>query len=133
HNDPVKTPSTTDPVSTVTGNNYHDETDFVIKGRGINIAFTRTYNSAPSSTKSNVPLGYGWTHSYNMTLTSNQYGTCPNCCQNTSQSTPQYICASGCTNPENCGTTTYSVTYTDERGGQHNYLVNPTTYATTPP
>src|SRR5208283_227465 len=50
NNDVVKTPSTTDPVSTVTGNNYHDETDFTIKGRGLNMAFTRTYNSAPSST-----------------------------------------------------------------------------------
>ncbi len=40
NNNTVKTPSTADPVSTVTGNNYHDETDFVIKGRGLNYAFT---------------------------------------------------------------------------------------------
>src|SRR5208337_1301979 len=65
------------------------------------------------------PLGYGWSHSYNMKLKSNQYGTCPDC-----------ACT---TNPENCGSVTYSVTYTDERGGQHNYIVNPSTYATTPP
>src|SRR5262245_31301289 len=44
NNDLVRTPSTVDPVSTVTGNNYHDETDLVIKGRGgLNFVFTRTY------------------------------------------------------------------------------------------
>lgn len=30
NNDLIKTPSTNDPASTVTGNNYHDETDFTI-------------------------------------------------------------------------------------------------------
>lgn len=65
NNDPIRTPSTADPVSTVTGNNYHDETDFVIRGRnGLNTVFTRTYNSAPSSTKVDRGLGYGWVHSY---------------------------------------------------------------------
>jgi hypothetical protein len=45
NNDWWRTPSTTDPVSTVTGNNFHDETDLVIKGRkGLNYVFTRTYN-----------------------------------------------------------------------------------------
>ena len=45
NNNLIKTPSTADPVSTVTGNNYHDETDFVIKGKaGLNMAFTRTFN-----------------------------------------------------------------------------------------
>ena len=123
NNDIVKTPSTNDPASTVTGNNYHDETDFTIKGRGINIAFTRTYNSAPSSTGPNGtgpnPLGYGWTHSYNMKLISNDYGPCPNC---------------SCTQASlNCDGKTDSITYVDERGGQHNYLVNSSTYAVTPP
>ena len=33
NNDIVRTPSTADPVSTVTGNMYHDETDFTIRGR----------------------------------------------------------------------------------------------------
>ena len=69
-------------MSTITGNNYHDETDFTIKGRGLDYIFTRTYNSAPSSTNPTGPvgpLGYGWTHSYNMSLTSNDYGACPNC------------------------------------------------------
>ncbi|MFA7061646.1 MAG: DUF6531 domain-containing protein, partial [Pedobacter sp.] len=119
NNDVIKTPSTADPVSTVTGNNYHDETDFTIKGRRVNIAFTRTYNSVPASTKADGPLGFGWTHSYNMRLKSNDYGSCPNC------TTVQAA--------ENGNNKTSSITYTDERGGEHNYLVNETTYAVTPP
>jgi len=122
NNDVVKTPSTTDPVSTVTGNNYHDETDFTIKGRGLDLAFTRTYNSAPSSTNPTGPpgpLGYGWTHSYNMKLKSNDYGACPNC--------------TSAQAPENGNGKTSSITYTDERGGDHSYLVNESTYAVTPP
>jgi RHS repeat-associated protein len=119
NNDVVKTPSTTDPVSTVTGNNYHDETDFTIKGRGLDLAFTRTYNSAPSSTNHTGPLGYGWTHSYNMKLKSNDYGACPNC--------------TSAQAPENGNSKTSSITFTDERGGEHNYLVNESTYAVTPP
>ncbi len=79
NNDRTRTPSTDDPVSTVTGNNFHDETDLVIKGRGVNYVFTRTYNSASSSTKKDGPLGHGWTHSYAMKLASNDYGNCPNC------------------------------------------------------
>lgn len=79
NNDLTKTPSTSDPVSTVTGNNFHDETDLVVKGRGVGFAFTRTYNSAASSTRKDGPLGHGWTHSYGMQLTSNDYGECPAC------------------------------------------------------
>ena len=119
NNNLIMTPSTNDPASTVTGNNYHDETDFTIKGKGINMDFTRTYNSAPSSSSQNGPLGYGWTHSYNMKLISNEYGSCPDC---------------NCTQASiNCNGKTNSITYVDERGGQHNYLVNSTTYAVTPP
>jgi RHS repeat-associated protein len=119
NNNPVKTPSTADPVSTVTGNNYHDETDIVIRGRGINYAFTRTYNSTPSATKVDLGFGFGWTHSYSMRLKSNDYGKCPNC--------------TSAQAAENGNGKTSSVTYTDERGGDHNYLVNETTYAITPP
>jgi RHS repeat-associated protein len=123
NNDVVKTPSTSDPVSTVTGNNYHDETDFSIKGKGLNFVFTRTYNSAPSSTGLDGPLGFGWTHSYGMRLKSNDYGDCPNC-------------SSGAgigQRPENGNNKTSSITYTDERGGEHNYLVNETTYGVSSP
>lgn len=119
NNDLVKTPSTIDPVSTVTGNNFHDETDITIKGRGLNVALTRTYNSAPSSTSVDRGLGYGWTHSYLMRLKSNDYGICPNC--------------TSIQNPENGNSKTSSITYTDERGGDHNYLVNESTLAVTPP
>ena len=39
-----------DPVETVTGNIYHDETDLRIKGRGgLDYVFSRTYNSSPSA------------------------------------------------------------------------------------
>ncbi|HKT73408.1 MAG TPA: RHS repeat-associated core domain-containing protein [Steroidobacteraceae bacterium] len=123
NNNVVKTPSTADPVSTVTGNNYHDETDFTIKGRGISYAFTRTYNSAPSSTSVNGPLGFGWTHSYGMTLKSNDYGICPNCAPGSGAGQA----------PENGNGKTSSITYTDERGGAHTYLVNESTFAITPP
>ena len=119
NNDPIKTPSTSDPVSTVTGNNYHDETDLMIRGRGLNLAFTRTYNSAPSSTKVDIGLGYGWVHAYAMRLKSNDYGACANC--SASQA------------PENGNSKTSSITYTDERGGEHNYLVNESSFSVTPP
>jgi RHS repeat-associated protein len=111
NNDFFRTPSTQDPVSTVTGNNYRDEVDFNIKGRnGLNYVFTRTYNSE-SRTK-NRGLGYGWSHSYGMTLRSNDFGKWPNCQNN----------ATKC--PENNDGRTSSITYTDERGGDHNYLLN---------
>lgn len=123
NNNLVKTASTADPVSTATGNNYHDETDFTIKGRGVHYAFTRTYNSAPSSTSINGPLGYGWTHSYGMRLKSNDYGSCPNCAPGSGAGQ----------RPENGNSKTSSISYTDERGGEHSYLVNETTFAITTP
>ncbi|MDP2787524.1 MAG: DUF6531 domain-containing protein, partial [Pseudomonadota bacterium] len=120
HNDPVRTPSTADPISTVSGNNYHDETDFVIRGRnGLNTVFTRTYNSAPSSTGVDRGLGYGWTHSYLMQLKSNDFGDCPNC--------------TSAQKSENGNSKTSSITYTDERGGEQAFLVNESTYAITAP
>ncbi|MHB1215312.1 MAG: RHS repeat-associated core domain-containing protein [Thiobacillus sp.] len=120
NNDPVRTPSTADPISTVSGNNYHDETDFVIRGRnGLNFVFTRTYNSAPSSTGVDRGLGYGWTHSYLMQLKSNDFGDCPNC--------------TSAQKPENANAKTSSVTYTDERGGEQAFLVNETSFAVTQP
>ncbi len=120
NNDPIRTPSTSDPVSTVTGNNYHDETDFVIRGRnGLNLVFTRTYNSAPSSTKADRGVGFGWVHSYMMRLKSNDFGDCPNC--------------TSAQRPENANAKTSSITYTDERGGEQNYLVNETSFAVSSP
>lgn len=120
NNDPIRTPSTADPVSTVTGNNFHDKTDLFVRGRNdFHYAFTRTYNSAPSSTKVDRGLGYGWTHSYLMRLKSNDFGDCPNC--NTTQ------------RPDNANGRTSSVTYTDERGAEQSYLVNETSFVVTAP
>ncbi len=111
NNHQIITPSTADPVSTVTGNMYHDETDVVIKGRGINIAFTRTYNSEQAdNTNTGLPISQGWTHSFNMKLTANDYGRHPNYPQSEA--------------PENENSIVSSITFTNERGGEVNYLVD---------
>ncbi|HEB55354.1 MAG TPA: hypothetical protein ENI98_03415, partial [Gammaproteobacteria bacterium] len=114
NNDLIRTPSTADPISTVTGNMYHDETDISIKGRGLDYAFTRSYNSAPARADKDGSLGFGWTHSYNMSLRANDYGDCPNCAQGTGAGQA----------PENGNGITSSITYIDERGGEHTYLLN---------
>jgi hypothetical protein len=89
NNDPIRTPSTADPVSTVSGNNYHDETDIQIRGRnGLDFMFTRTYNSAPSATAVDCGLGFGWVHSYGMRLRSKDFGICPNCSTTKKPKTP---------------------------------------------
>lgn len=57
-----------DPVNMVTGNMYHNETDFQLPLRGtLKIVFQRAYNSGNSDTDG--PLGFGWTHSFNHYLT----------------------------------------------------------------
>ncbi|MES9904155.1 MAG: DUF6531 domain-containing protein, partial [Sedimenticola sp.] len=121
NNDLIRTPSTADPVSTVTGNMYHDETDLAIKGRGLDYAFTRTYNSDQST--HDATMGFGWTHSYNMRLRSNDHGECPNCTAGTGVGK----------RPENGNQITSSISYRDERGGEHNYLVDESTLAVTSP
>jgi len=114
NNNPITTPSTADPVSTITGNNYHDELDFQIRGRnGLNYVFSRTNNSGKSAATTDVGFGYGWVHSYSMNLLSNDFGACPNCTQAQA--------------PTNFDGITSSITYTDERGGQANFLETPTT------
>ncbi len=59
------TTASSDPVNMVTGNMYHEETDFSIPARGLPLLFKRTYNSR---TPKEGPLGWGWTHSFNQTL-----------------------------------------------------------------
>ncbi len=54
-----------DPVAIHNGDLYHQFDDFVIPTRGAPIRITRTYHSR--STYSG-PVGYGWTHSYNLFL-----------------------------------------------------------------
>jgi|GEM_PF-1998466 len=58
--------TTGDPIYVTTGNMYVNTTDFNIPARGIDFDFTRTYNSRDSYSG---PLGYGWTHTYNIFLT----------------------------------------------------------------
>ena len=52
-----------DPVNTATGNYSYRHTDLALKGRGLSLLFARTYNSQD---KYLGPLGFGWTHSYNI-------------------------------------------------------------------
>lgn len=55
-----------DPVNTATGNFYHNKTDLTIATRSIPFEFKRYYNSKDNTSG---PLGIGWTHSYNISLT----------------------------------------------------------------
>jgi len=54
-----------EPVNTATGDYYNSVTDLAVPGRGLNFAMTRGYNSLNAS---NGPLGYRWTHTYNVYL-----------------------------------------------------------------
>jgi YD repeat-containing protein len=60
-----------DPINTATGNFYEGYTDLTIPGRGIPLGFEHTYNSLASG--QNGPLGYGWAHTYNMSLVTDAY------------------------------------------------------------
>lgn len=57
-----------DSVNTSTGNYFYAKTDLTIPGRGIPFAFERTYNSQDDT---DGPLGVGWTHNFNISLTDN--------------------------------------------------------------
>ena len=59
-----------DPVNTATGNYVFQRKDLSIPGRGLNFVFERNYNSQDASAVDAVeaPIGYGWTHSYNVSL-----------------------------------------------------------------
>jgi RHS repeat-associated protein len=57
-----------DPVSTAFGNFTLSNVDFKIKGRGLGLVFRRYYNSRDTY---QGPVGYGWTHSYNVHITKN--------------------------------------------------------------
>src|SRR5262249_32946176 len=59
------------PVDSATGNMFESVTDLSIAGRGPAMAFTRTYNSFAASHDS--PLGYGWSHSYQVSLFADPY------------------------------------------------------------
>jgi RHS repeat-associated protein len=55
-----------DPVNTAFGSFSEDFLDFLIPGRGMALSFAHTYNSVFAAVKG--PLGFGWTHSYEMNL-----------------------------------------------------------------
>ncbi len=61
-----------DPVNVTTGNVYDVQEDLNIPGRGLPLRFVRSYNSQDTINRS---LGYGWTHSYNASLTENGDGS----------------------------------------------------------
>ncbi|MBI5017187.1 MAG: choice-of-anchor D domain-containing protein [Deltaproteobacteria bacterium] len=57
--------ATSDPVVTSLGNFIHDHVDLALAGPGPKLTFRRFYNSQDPYAG---PLGFGWTHSYNVTL-----------------------------------------------------------------
>jgi RHS repeat-associated protein len=54
------------PVDCATGDFYHSFSDLAIPGRGIALDLQRTYNSLAADVSG--PFGYGWTSSYDMSL-----------------------------------------------------------------
>ena len=117
NNHQIITPSTADPISVVTGNMYLDETDMVLKSRGMNITFTRTYNSSSiENSPPDNPLSPGWTHSFMVALEANDYGPSPD---------------DG--NPIHTDGETSTISFRDERGGELNYLVSSPAWTPQPP
>ena len=57
-----------DPVNTATGNYVYSKKDIEIPGIGLSFAFERSYNSQDAV---DGPLGFGWDHAYNSTVTIN--------------------------------------------------------------
>ena len=69
-NDPSRLEA--EPVNTATGNYVSQVTDLALPGRGLPLAFTRTYNSLDTATG---VLGPGWAFSYAAHLTPNPDGS----------------------------------------------------------
>ena len=66
-------PNTQDgnPIHVVTGNKYQAETDLAPLPGTLGLRFTRHYNSQSTY---NGPLGYGWSHSFDLKLTRTETG-----------------------------------------------------------
>ncbi|HYL34545.1 MAG TPA: DUF6531 domain-containing protein, partial [Bryobacteraceae bacterium] len=67
-----KGPGTTqdgDPVTISNGNLFHQEQDLVVRGPGLSVVLARAYNSQAAV---DGPFGFGWTHTYNLSLKDNQ-------------------------------------------------------------
>ena len=54
-----------DPVNVVNGNMFIETSDLSIAASGMPLTFTRAYNN---ESEFNGPLGFGWTHTYNVKL-----------------------------------------------------------------
>ena len=63
---------TPQPVDCATGNFTHTFADVSVPGRGLPLLLSRTYNSLAASAKG--LFGYGWTSSYEMSLSLNTFG-----------------------------------------------------------
>ena len=63
-----------DPVNLATGNYTYNHADLRIPGRGLPFEFKRSYNSKDAGIQTGKPLGFGWTHSYNLSVTVDQGG-----------------------------------------------------------
>lgn len=72
---PLGSTITSDPVNVATGNFTDNATDLMVAGPGAPFAFVRNYNSQDAAALTDGPLGFGWTHSYNLSLSSNSDGT----------------------------------------------------------
>jgi RHS repeat-associated protein len=65
--------ATTFPVNCATGNQFEEQTDLVLGGRGPGLHLTRTYNSqAAVEAKEAGPWGYGWSGPYSSHLEFNK-------------------------------------------------------------
>ncbi len=62
-----------EPVNVIMGNYVYEHADLSFPSRGLPFSFRRTYNSTANGTDG--PLGYGWTHSYNMAAITETYGS----------------------------------------------------------
>ena len=65
-NNPTQ-PTSKDPVNLATGNYTYNHVDLQIPGRGLPFEFQRYYNSKATAS-TGLPLGFGWTDSYNIGL-----------------------------------------------------------------
>jgi RHS repeat-associated protein len=64
--------TTGDPVNCATGTFWQQFTDFSVPGNGVPLDLSRTYSSSQASVDG--PFGYGWTDSYNMSLSTDSSG-----------------------------------------------------------
>ena len=62
------------PINTATGEFFRTFNDLSVPGRGMPLAFTRTYSSAAAFDGETGPLGPGWTDSYNWNLSFDSSG-----------------------------------------------------------